>query len=93
MDDEKDQSRHWLGHSDTGMSPLVISAMVATRLLLLILCGVVGVIIAVYLWQKIQVIGGPMESGDWGMLVLLAVLVALPLLLAKKIGDELTKGR
>lgn len=93
MGDEKDQSRHWLGHSDTGMSPIVITAMVAVRLMLFILSGLVVVIIAVYLWQKIQIIGGPMAGGDWGMLGLLAVLVALPLLLAQKIGAELTRGR
>ena len=93
MDDEKDQSRHWLGHSDTGMSPLVITAMVAARLMLLILSGLVVVIIAIYLWQKMQIIGGPMAGGDWGMLGLLGVLVALPLLLAHKIRVELTRGR
>ena len=93
MGDEKDQSRHWLGHSDTGMSPIVITAMVAVRLMLFILSGLVVVIIAVYLWQKIQIIGGPMAGGDWGMRGLLAVLVALPLLLAQKIGAELTRGR
>ena len=75
------------------MSPIVITAMVAVRLMLFILSGLVVVIIAVYLWQKIQIIGGPMAGGDWGMLGLLAVLVALPLLLAQKIGAELTRGR
>ena len=75
------------------MSPLVITAMVAARLMLLILSGLVVVIIAIYLWQKIQIIGGPMAGGDWGMLGLLGVLVALPLLLAHKIRAELTRGR
>ena len=93
LGDEKDQSRHWLGHSDTGMSPIVITALVAARLMLLILAGLVVLIIAVYLWQKIQIIGGPMAGGDWGMLGVLAALVVLPLLLACKIGNELTKGR
>ena len=92
MGDEKDQSRHWLGHSDTGMSPIVITALVAARLMLIILAGLVVLIIAVYLWQKIQILGGPMTGGDWGMLGILATLVALPLILARKIGNELTKG-
>ncbi len=93
LGDEKDQSRNWLGHNANGMSPLVITVMVAVRLMLLFLSGLVGVIIAVYLWQKIQIIGGPLDGGDWGMLGVLAVLVALPLLLAQKIGAELIKGR
>ena len=93
MDDEKNQNRQWLGHSDTGMSPIVITALVAARLMLLILAGLVALIVAAYLWQKIQIIGGPMAGGDWGMLGVLAALVILPLLLARKIGDELMKGR
>ena len=93
LGDEKDQSRHWLGHSETGLSPLVITAMAAARLMLFILSGLVVLIIAVYLWQKIQVIGGPMAGGDWGMIGLLVVLVALPLFLARKIGEELARGR
>ena len=93
MNDEKDQSRHWLGHSDTGMSPLVITAMAAARLMLFILAGLVVLIIAVYLWQKFHVIGGPMAGGDWGMIGLLILLVALPLFLARKIGEELARGR
>ena len=75
------------------MSPIVITALVAARLMLLILAGLVALIVAAYLWQKIQIIGGPMAGGDWGMLGVLAALVILPLLLARKIGDELMKGR
>ena len=93
MGDENDQSRHWLGHSDTRMSPIVITALVAARMMLIMLAGLVVLIIAVYLWQKIQIIGGPMANGDWGMLGVLAGLVVLPLILARKIGNELTTGR
>ena len=34
-----------------------------------------------------------MAGGDWGMLTVLAALVALSLFLARKIGAELQRGR
>ena len=93
MPDNDDQSRHWLGHSDTGMSPIVIAVMAGTRLMLLLMAGLVVFIAALFLWEKIQIEGGPMAGGDWGMLGVLAALVVLPLLLARKIRAELLKGR
>ena len=93
MPDEDDQGRHWLGHSDTGMSPIVIAVMAGTRMILFLMAGLVVFITALFLWEKIQIEGGPMARGDWGMLGVLAALVALPLLLARKIKAELLKGR
>lgn len=93
MPDEEDQSRHWLGHSATGMSPIVIAAMAGTRMILLLMAGLVVFILALFLWEKIQIEGGPMVRGDWGMIGVLAALVALPVFLARKIKAELLKGR
>ena len=93
MPDNDDQSRHWLGHSDTGMSPIVIVAMSVTRMILYFVAVLVAIVLALFLWEKIQIEGGPMARGDWGMLGVLTALVALPLFLARKIKAELLKGR
>lgn len=93
MPDEEDQSRHWLGHRDRGMSPLVFVVMSGTRMMLYFVAALVVMVLAIFLWEKLQIEGGPMQHGDWGMIGVLTALIIIPVFLARKIAAELQRGR
>ncbi len=93
MPDEDDQSRHWLGHSDKGMSPIVIVVMVGVRVTLFFLAGLLVLITAIFTWEKLAIDVNPMAKADWGMLGLLCALLVFTIVLAIKIGTELKSGR
>ncbi len=90
--DDNDQDRHWLGHRDDGISPIVIVAMSAAKVTLYFLAGLVMLILGILVWKHQQE-GWVMAQGDWGMIGILVALALICVFVARKIAGVLEQGR
>jgi len=75
------------------MSPLLKLIIMMVRYVCMALAGLLVLVIGVFLWQKHGANGFEFVQGDWGMMGLFAVLLAITVYLIRGFGRELLPPR